>query len=79
MEFVHYSSSTVWALIDPKVDLAGATPETLATALLWNPLGPRRASPAIAFDPKSPTCPLCVYVLHVLHPHGTSRCMSIRR
>ena len=33
--------------LDPKVDLAGATPETLAAALLRNPLRPRARRKAV--------------------------------
>ena len=37
--------------LDPKVDLAGATPETLARALLKQPdLGPRPAGKAVVGD-----------------------------
>ena len=37
------------AMLDPKRDLAGATPETLARAL-FRPLGPRRRAKAVVRD-----------------------------
>lgn len=36
--------------LDPKVDLAGATPETLAAALLRSPLRPRARRKAVRAD-----------------------------
>lgn len=36
--------------LDPKVDLAGATPETLARALLRNPLRPRAGRKPVVRD-----------------------------
>ena len=36
--------------LDPKVDLVGATPETLAAALLRNPLRPRAGRKPVVGD-----------------------------
>lgn len=43
--------------LDPKVDLAGATPETLARALLRNPLRPRAGRKPVGADQFAPEQP----------------------
>ena len=47
-----------WMRIDPKVDLAGATPETLAKALLRNRLLPRGVGKSVRGDEIAPEKPL---------------------
>ena len=47
-----------WMRIDPKVDLAGATPETLAAALLRNRLLPRGVGKPVVGDEIAPEKPL---------------------
>ena len=47
-----------WMRIDPKVDLAGATPEKLARALLRNRLLPRGVGETVVGDQLPPEKPL---------------------
>ena len=47
-----------WMRVDPKVDLAGATPETLARALLRNRLLPGGVGKPVVGDQVAPEKPL---------------------